>query len=268
MFSSPGQLLTVGRRQVAVANRGKPAVIRAKAGSERVSARVTGQRMQMPKPARLSDPANIGCCAEGLIPVKDAGPGPGQLDNYMRLPVEQYAVLDGANIERLDSNLFRLSVPRLEFFDLWIEPVLEVTVNLKEAPGQAPKVVMVAQNCKIKGSDWVEQWKLNERFDMMFRAELKWQGSPNSMGGDGRLLCKTGLEVYCEVVPQMGLLPRPTLEGTCNAVLNTFSPMILRLFLTKLADDYHRWSTDQEYREMRSEQAGQAKQPTVTSSAK
>ena len=91
-----------------------------------MASKVTGQRMRYPQPPRLNDPANIGSCCEGQANVMDAGPGPGHLENYMRLPVEQYAVLDGANISRLGPNLFKLVVPRLEFFDVWIEPELEV----------------------------------------------------------------------------------------------------------------------------------------------
>jgi len=207
--------------------------------------------MRFPPPARLSDPANIGCCAEGATTVMDAGPGAGHLEEYMRLPVEQYAVLDGANIERLTANTFRLTVPRLEFFDAWIEPVLEVEVNLQSRPGQHPKVVMTARHCKIHGSDFVEQFNLNKKFEMAFRAELKWRANQHLGGGQAKLMCKTGLEVYCEVTPPFNVLPRATLESGCNAVLGTFSPMIMRLFLSKLADDYSRWSTDEQYRDAR-----------------
>ena len=51
-----------------------------------------------------------------------------------------------------------------------------------------------------------------------------------------------------QVTPPFNMLPRATLEGGCNTVLGTFSPMIMRLFLSKLADDYSRWSTDAAYR--------------------
>ena len=51
-----------------------------------------------------------------------------------------------------------------------------------------------------------------------------------------------------QVTQPFTVLPRATLEGGCNSVLNTFSPMIMRLFLSKLADDYARWSTDEAYR--------------------
>lgn len=107
--------------------------------------------MRYPPPPHLKEPANIGVCAEGYVGVVDAGPGPGHLENYMRLPVEQYAVLDGANIERLSANLFKLTVPKLRFFDIWIEPELDVTVHLDETPGHNPKVVMRAEKCRIRG---------------------------------------------------------------------------------------------------------------------
>ena len=51
----------------------------------------------------------------------------------------------------------------------------QVTVDLQEQPGNAPKVVMKAQKCRISGSDFVEQFDINSKFDMNFRAELKWK---------------------------------------------------------------------------------------------
>jgi len=223
----------------------------AASADHRASARVTGQRMRMVKPSRLSDPANIGVCVEGYVGVTDAGPGPGHLENYMRLPVEQYAVLDGANITRVGRNDFKLAVPRIEFFDIWIEPVLEVTVEFEEAADAPPKVVMRAKRCNISGSRWIEDMRINDKFEMDFRAELRWKAAAGSCGGPGKLFCKTALEVYCEALQPFAVLPRPTLEGSCNAVLSTFGPSIMRLFLEKLSQDYHRWSRDSSYRELR-----------------
>lgn len=44
------------------------------------------------------------------------------------------------------------------------------------------------------------------------------------------------------------MVPKATLERSCNAVLNTFVPALLQLFLSKLADDYVKWSGDAGYR--------------------
>ena len=50
------------------------------------------------------------------------------LATYMRLPVEQYFVLDTATIVSLGGNRFLLRVPRLSFFHVWVEPEIEVSV--------------------------------------------------------------------------------------------------------------------------------------------
>jgi len=207
--------------------------------------------MRLPQPEWLNDPANIGACATGMIPLYDAGPGPGHLAAYMSLPVEEYVVLDGANIERLGGNLFRLSVPRIEFFDVWIEPELEVTVQLVKGPNGAPKVLMESQRTIIRGSEWIERFNINKKFTSDFRAELKWQESSARGGGPARLMVKTGTEVFCETFPPFTMVPKATLERSCNAVLNTFVPALLQLFLSKLADDYVKWSGDAGYREQR-----------------
>ncbi len=51
----------------------------------------------------------------------------------------------------------------------------QVTVDLHDQPGQPAKVVMLAQKCRISGSKFVEQFDINRKVDMNFRAELKWK---------------------------------------------------------------------------------------------
>ena len=48
-------------------------------------------------------------------------------------------------------------------------------MDLHDQPGQPAKVVMLAQKCRISGSKFVEQFDINRKVDMNFRAELKWK---------------------------------------------------------------------------------------------
>lgn len=52
----------------------------------------------------------------------------------MRLPVEQYYELDPSMIKPLGGDRFQLAVPRIQLFNVWLEPL--VVVQVTQAPGQ------------------------------------------------------------------------------------------------------------------------------------
>lgn len=54
------------------------------------------------------------------------------LSVYMALPVSQYVLIDvplGAKLRRIGTDLFKLAVPRLELFGLWLQPQVECIVR-------------------------------------------------------------------------------------------------------------------------------------------
>lgn len=70
---------------------------------------------------------------------------------YMALPASQYSVLDGAKVERLSDDTFRVFVGVLSFFNFEVEPVLTLMVQ-PNASGCC--IEMLA--CKLKGSPLIE----------------------------------------------------------------------------------------------------------------
>lgn len=62
------------------------------------------------------------------------------LDAYMRLPVEQYYELDPSMIKPLGGDRFQLAVPRIQLFNVWLEPL--VVVQVHQAPSQVIIEVM------------------------------------------------------------------------------------------------------------------------------
>ena len=66
----------------------------------------------------LKNPARIGCSSAAFFEVDDTCEQETSLDTYMRLPVEQYFILDPSMIEPLGENRFKLQVPRLNFFNV------------------------------------------------------------------------------------------------------------------------------------------------------
>ncbi|KAL7427282.1 hypothetical protein ACHAXM_000799 [Skeletonema potamos] len=112
------------------------------------------------------------------------------LSNYMRLPVEQYVLIEmplGSSLTKRDNNNnnnattaysvsnneggeeFELVVPEITFFNLTLQPVVICTVQPME-----DKVVIFSDNCFLRGSPFIEKTRLNERFDFRVRCTLTW----------------------------------------------------------------------------------------------
>jgi len=166
------------------------------------------------------------------------------LSTYMQLPVEQYFVLDADSIKPIADERFSLQVPQITLFDLGVAPLVEVKVTTRENG-----VELVAGQCKLNGSPRVERLDLDTRFCMSWVTDLKWEAG--GAGGMGSIYADARLDVWCEQVPPFNLMPRPVLEGTCNAVLSATSSLLLPVFLRRLAADYQKWATDANYRESR-----------------
>lgn len=188
----------------------------------------------------LHDPAHLGGTSKATVPVQDVG-GERSLENFMRLPPSHYSALDPDLIESLGGEKFRLRVPRLKLFSLWIEPTVDIVVS--SADTQNPRVLLTSESCHIIGSDLIQRMQLDKRFILNFSTELTWKTAPN-----GQITGNLELEVATEVIPPFQVLPRSVLEGTCNAVLRRLMKTLLPKFMQLLADDYTKWATDPSYR--------------------
>lgn len=210
------------------------------------------------------------------------------LDEYMNLPVEQYYELDPSMIKPLGGDRFQLAVPRIQLFNVWLEPL--VVVQVTQAPGQViievrqpvcPCKIIIctysatqALQCKLNGSELVTSMNLNNRFDMRFRTVLTWDSPsagalpesapPTALQPQqqrapvrGTIFADLDLDVWCEVIPPFNLLPRESvLEPTVNAVLGTLVNGLLPVFVRKLGADYERWAADPAYRQRRAALSG------------
>lgn len=69
----------------------------------------------------------------------------------MTLPASQYSVLDGAKVERLTDDTFRVNVSGFSFFSFEIEPIVTVSVQPTDT---GCRIEMLA--CKLAGSPIIE----------------------------------------------------------------------------------------------------------------
>lgn len=207
----------------------------------------------------LLDPVRLGGSASTTVPVADLG-SPFALDTYMRLSPENYSILDPSMIQPMGGNKFKLCVPRVSLFSLWIEPIVDIKVS--EPSPSNPRVLLTSEACRLLGSELIHRMQLNERFVLKFATELTWnsgnsQDSNIAKSGDngeessssasecqGSITGNLELEILTEVIPPFHLMPRSVLEGTCNAVLKGVMSSLLPLFMRRLAKDYAIWAAN------------------------
>ena len=110
------------------------------------------------------------------------------LSNYMRLPVEQYVLIEmplGSSLTKIDNNEvykgeeFELVVPEITFFNLTLQPVVLCTVQPME-----DRVVIFSDNCYLRGSSFIEKTRLNERFDFKVSCTLTWNDEQKLVAAD------------------------------------------------------------------------------------
>ncbi|KAL7449610.1 hypothetical protein ACHAWC_001663, partial [Mediolabrus comicus] len=200
------------------------------------------------------------------------------LTNYMRLPVEQYVLIEmplGSSLTKLDGNNnssynetpteFELVVPEITFFNLTLQPVVLCTVQPMD-----DKVVISSNNCYLRGSPFIEKTRLNERFDFQVRTSLTWnddddmqvlsksssadnneQRNDDEEEGCSSITATTSIDVDVDVPRPFSSIPKFILQRTGNAAMKLSLKFIQANFVRNLANDYTKWCSDDEYRSYR-----------------
>ena len=184
------------------------------------------------------------------------------------------SVLEAGTLTRYEGQpgRFRFQVPRLQFFNVWVEPVVDVYVRVPEADDETPEVLLRSEGCYMYGSPAFDKLRLNDKFHMEFETRVRartsgrptfaddedgetWSANGEIEGGRGELLARSEINVACEVVAPFHLVPRRALEKTCSAVLNGLIKLLLPTFVAQLRDDFGIWATHPEARKARVEKA-------------
>ena len=193
-----------------------------------------------------------------------------RLSNYMRLPVEQYALVPmplNSTLSRLpggSTSDFELVVPPVRFLWLQVQPVVHAFVVLEEN-----KVVITGDRCTLKGSPFIAKVKLNERFSFNVWSELTWddtldKGKDTTIGNDegisnqrdeseSTIYARSRIKVDVDVPRPFSAIPKRAIEATGDKAMQLSLNILLRSFMKGLASDYERWASDPEYRRRRAE---------------
>lgn len=199
----------------------------------------------------------------------------------MALPSSQYSVLDGAKVERLGTDTFRVFVAPFTFFALEVAPVLTLQVHPRE---DGCEITMLA--CKLKGSGVVEaqnsnfsarmtnrgaraggRLRDNARKSLLLLGEsclrraappcssarnsasaasaVRWR--PTEHAHESALESDVVVDVDL-IVPRWFVLPKAATRSTGNAVIATILRAAVPRFLNQLESDYAAWAAGDERR--------------------
>jgi Protein of unknown function (DUF1997) len=168
------------------------------------------------------------------------------LTNYMKLPVEQYAVIKlplGATLSKTkDSDEFKLEVPNVKFFHLECKPTVYCVVSKSTANNM---VTITSQKCILGGSPIVDSLNSHYKFNVI--TQFTWA----DMKFDKSIISNSKILVYVDPPLIFKAFPKSLLESTGNFVMQVALNGVERMFIKALSEDYEKWATNKSYRDMR-----------------
>ena len=125
--------------------------------------------------------------------------------------------------------------------------------------------------CQLRGSDFIEKVRLNDRFDFSVNTTLTWEDSlledadisniksrvvNDDDDDDDELMgcsitAKTCIKVDVDVPRPFNTIPKRIIERSGNAAMHLSLRYIQANFVDNLATDYNKWASDIEYRKYR-----------------
>ena len=155
---------------------------------------------------------------------------PVPIQHYLRQPRRLvYALVDPTRLECLGNDIYRLKLRPLQFFQLSIQP----TVDLRVRSSANGTVNLRSVACEVRGVEYI-----NDRFSLQLFGRL----IPKQCNGATYLKGIADLEVKVEMPPALEFTPRPILQAAGNALLKSVLMTIDSRLRQQLLADYRRWA--------------------------
>ena len=168
------------------------------------------------------------------------------LSTYMKLPVSQYALIKmplGATLTKaLDTEEFKLEVPKVKFFHLECKPTVYCTVSKSEG---GDIVTIRSEKCILGGSPIVDS--LNSHYNFNVMTQFTWIDKPREKA----IISNSKILVFVDPPFIFKAFSKALLESTGNLVMQVALNGVERMFVKALAEDYRKWATEKEYRSLR-----------------
>jgi hypothetical protein len=183
----------------------------------------------------------------------------GAVPDYMRLPVEQYAIYDARLMRKLpktedggDGELFELSVPTMRPREGTFVP--KPTIRVRVTP-EAERVTLQSVGASIFGGaegslppNVTEEQlrtaneRMKEGFDLALNTTLSWSAAKRRSPGATTLKCRTDVRVKLSLPAPFTRAPRPLVQGAIGLVMKFVGNAILPRFAALLEADYQSWA--------------------------
>lgn len=151
------------------------------------------------------------------------------IQHYLRQPQRLIkALVDPTRTQQLSADRFRLKMNPVSFITLSLQPIVDMqvwadldgTIHLKSVA------------CEIRGVEYI-----NQRFSLNLNGRLV----PQTINGVTHLIGKADLEVQVDMPPLFWFTPKPLLENTGNALLQSVLSTIRHRLMHRLLVDYRSW---------------------------
>lgn len=180
-------------------------------------------------------------------PCRNVGATPGtNLATYMQQSPEFLTGLDlplGAKLTRQTDDGFTISLPKIDLFDVWLQPTATATVT--SAIGE---VCIVSNQADIEGSNHVEDLNLRERYDVY--ANIKW-----SAADERTMQCDGTLILNIDMPAPFSMMPKIVTQAASDIAVGTMMNVLTESFTKSFAEDYDTWARSEDVRTERAAKA-------------
>ncbi|KAJ9510944.1 hypothetical protein QJQ45_027829 [Haematococcus lacustris] len=138
---------------------------------------------------------------------------------------------------------YEIQVPRMALFDLWLAPRAQATVSLEELQNNgspSSRITIQGQDCVLHGSSHVEQFSLNDRFNLDVNISFQSEQAANSQ--TARLTTDGRIGIQIDIPPPFSMMPKPVLEGAGNTALQSTLGLLLGAVVKSMTSDYPKWA--------------------------
>lgn len=129
------------------------------------------------------------------------------------------------------STEFLLTMPKIEFFDVSVQPTADTAITLDETGA----LILTSNKASLDGSPQVRQLGLNDRY----ASEVHIRVAPAANGG--RLDATAQLDIDVDLPMPFSLMPREVSAKTGSTVISTMMQLLMREFVKNLARDFTQW---------------------------
>lgn len=153
------------------------------------------------------------------------------IQHYLRQPQRLvHAIADPSLMQTLSSDCFRLRMRPLNFFELNLQPIVDLRVWSADGV-----VHLCSTGCEIRGIEYI-----NQRFSLNLEGKL----APAEINGKTYLKGIAHLQVNVDVPFPLSLTPKPFLETTGNGLLKSVLLRIKQRLMHQLLVDYRAWASN------------------------